>query len=149
MLSKKTKYAINALVYLAKDNSGKPIQISRIAESENIPRKFLEAILLDLRNAGMLSSKKGKTGGYYLHMQPSEINIADVVRLFDGAIALLPCVAHKYYERCEECKDEAVCGIRSIFSDLRTETVNILKNATLKEIISRNENMMRLKNAQV
>lgn len=141
MLSKKTKYAINALVHLAKDKSGQPVQISKIAAAENIPRKFLEAILLDLKNAGMLSSKKGKTGGYYLLMSPEEINIADVVRLFDGAIALLPCVAHKYYERCEECKDEATCGIRSIFSDVRNETVQILKLATLKEIISRAEKM--------
>jgi len=137
MLSKKTKYAINALVYLAKENSGDPIQISKIAESENIPRKFLEAILLDLRNAGLLSSKKGKTGGYYLLKTPDQINIAEVVRLFDGAIALLPCVAHKYYERCEECKDEAVCGIRDVFANVRNETVNMLKNATLSQIIER------------
>jgi Rrf2 family protein len=143
MLSKKSKYAINALVYLAKANSGLPIQISKIAESENIPRKFLEAILLDLRNAGMLSSKKGKTGGYYLHLTPEEINIAEVVRLFEGAIALLPCVAHKYYERCEECKDEATCGIRSVFADVRTETVNMLKKATLREIIDREEAMTK------
>ena len=137
MLSKKTKYAINALVYLAKEHNGEPIQISRIAESEHIPRKFLEAILLDLRNAGLLSSKKGKTGGYYLLRSPDEINIADVVRLFEGAIALLPCVAHKYYERCEECKDEATCGIRDVFADVRNETVNMLKNATLTSIIER------------
>lgn len=137
MLSKKTKYALNALVYLARQNNSEPIQISRIAESERIPRKFLEAILLDLRNAGFLSSKKGKTGGYYLLQTPDQINIADVVRLFDGAIALLPCVAHKYYERCEECKDEATCGIRDVFADVRNETVNMLKNATLASIIER------------
>ncbi len=144
MLSKKAKYAINALVYLAKESKGQPIQISRIAESENIPRKFLEAILLDLRNAGILSSKKGKTGGYYLHQDPGEINIAEVVRLFDGAIALLPCVAHKYYERCEECRDEAVCGIRSVFAEVRTETVNMLKKATLTEIINRGEALEKI-----
>jgi len=138
MISKKTKYAINALVYLAKEQKGSdPIQISKIAQSENIPRKFLEAILLDLKNAGMLSSRKGKAGGYYLHKSPDEINIADVMRLFDGPIALLPCVTFMYYERCEECKDEATCGIRSIFSDVRNETVNMLKNATLAEIMMR------------
>lgn len=140
MISKKTKYAINALVYLAKENKGtEPIQISKIAESENIPRKFLEAILLILKNAGMLSSRKGKTGGYFLHKSPDEINIADVMRLFDGPIALLPCVTHTYYERCEECKDEATCGIRSVFADVRNETVNTLKNATLTEIMLRAE----------
>lgn len=146
MISKKTKYAINALVYLAKENKGtEPIQISKIAESENIPRKFLEAILLILKNAGMLSSRKGKTGGYFLHKSPDEINIADVMRLFDGPIALLPCVTHTYYERCEECKDEATCGIRSVFADVRNETVNTLKNATLTEIMHRAEMMKKEK----
>ncbi|MGI8950541.1 MAG: RrF2 family transcriptional regulator [Chitinophagaceae bacterium] len=144
MLSKKTKYAINALVYLAREGKeGAPIQISKIAESEHIPRKFLEAILLDLRNAGILSSKKGKTGGYYLHLHPEQINIADVMRLFDGPIALLPCVAYKYYERCEECKDEATCGIRSVFSDVRNETVHMLKQATLAEIMKRSEGLQK------
>ena len=148
MLSRKTKYAINALVYLAREsNNGEPVQISRIAESENIPRKFLEAILLDLRHAGMLNSRKGKTGGYYLQQSPQEINIADVMRLFDGPIALLPCVAHKYYERCEECVNEEVCGIRSVFSDVRTETVRMLKKATLAEIIKRSASLNKKKPA--
>jgi Rrf2 family protein len=144
MLSRKTKYAINALVYLARENNnGEPVQISKIAESENIPRKFLEAILLELRHAGMLNSKKGKTGGYYLQQSPEQINIADVMRLFDGPIALLPCVAYKYYERCEECIDEETCGIRSVFSDVRSETVRALKQATLAEIIKRSESLKK------
>ncbi|SFQ48247.1 RrF2 family transcriptional regulator [Parafilimonas terrae] len=144
MLSKKTKYAINALVYLARQSKdGEPVQISRIAESENIPRKFLEAILLELRHAGMLNSRKGKTGGYYLQKTPEEINIADVMRLFDGPIALLPCVAYKYYERCEECIDEETCGIRSVFSDVRAQTVKMLKGATLAEIVSRSEGLKK------
>src|SRR6476469_7571567 len=138
MISKKTKYAINALVYIEKEDKGnEPIQISKIAESENIPRKFLEAILLDLRNAGILSSRKGKTGGYYLHKAPAEINVADIMRLFDGPIALLPCVTYMYYERCDECKDEGTCGIRSIFMDVRNETVNMLKNDNIAEIMLR------------
>ena len=142
MLSRKAKYAINALVYLARESKdGEPVQISRIAESEHIPRKFLEAILLELRHAGMLNSRKGKTGGYYLQQSPEKINIADVMRLFDGPIALLPCVAYKYYERCEECRDEESCGIRSVFSDVRSETVKMLKKATLAEIIMRSESL--------
>ncbi len=144
MLSKKTKYAINALVFLARENKGnEPIAIASISQSENIPRKFLEAILLDLKNAGMLNSKKGKAGGYYLQKSPDEINIAEVVRLFDGAIALLPCVAHLYYARCDECKDEATCGIRSVFADVRAESVNMLKKATLSEIIRRGEELTK------
>lgn len=138
MLSKKAKYAINALVYLARHNKGaEPIQISTIAEKEHIPRKFLEAILLDLKNAGMLNSKKGKAGGYYLQKSADEINIADVLRLFDGAIALIPCVAHLYYARCEECTDEATCGIRDVFAEVRAESVKMLKSATLAEIVRR------------
>ncbi len=142
MLSRKTKYAVNALVYLARESKdGKPIQISCIAEKENIPRKFLEAILLQLKNAGMLSSLKGKSGGYLLQKKADEINIADVMRLFDGPIALLPCVAYKYYKRCDECIDEGTCGIRAVFSEVRAETVKMLKNATLAEIIKRSENL--------
>ena len=143
MLSKKTKYAINALVYLAKGKRGEAIQISRIAESEHISRKFLEAILLALKNAGVLSSKKGMAGGYYLLMEPAEINIADVMRLFEGPIALLPCVSHKYYERCEECKDETTCGIRNVFAEIRNETVNHLKKATIQNILDR-ENILEV-----
>jgi Rrf2 family protein len=137
MLSKKAKYAINALVYLAQQPLERHIQISTIAEHENISRKFLETILLDLRNAGIVNSKKGKAGGYHLLQAPEEINMADVMRIFDGPIALLPCVAHKYYQKCNECKDEANCGIRDIFADVRRETVRMLKEATLAEIIKR------------
>ncbi len=137
MISKKTKYAINALVHLAKRKDEGPILISQIAEQENIPRKFLESILLDLKNAGILASKKGKGGGYYLLKPIEEVNMADVMRLFDGPIALLPCVTHKYYERCEECKDEETCGIRLTFLEVRNQTVELLKKATLKEIIRR------------
>jgi Rrf2 family protein len=137
MLSKKAKYAINALVYLAQQPQNEAIQIRTIAIEENISRKFLESILLILRNAGLVNSKKGKDGGYYLLQTPEEINMADVMRIFDGPIALLPCVAHKYYQKCNECKDEAHCGIRDIFSDVRRETVKMLKEATLAEIIRR------------
>ena len=137
MLSKKTKYAINALVYLAKHDGAEPITIKAIADSEHIPQKFLEAILLDMKNAGLLKSRKGRGGGYHLLRNPDDINLAEVMRLFDGPIALLPCVAYRYYERCEECKNEELCGIRSIFYEVRNATVELLKNATLAEIIRR------------
>ncbi|HEY8400642.1 MAG TPA: Rrf2 family transcriptional regulator [Cytophagaceae bacterium] len=141
MLSKKTKYAINALVHLAKEYNKGPILISTIAEQENIPQKFLEAILLDLRKAGILNSKKGKGGGYYLMKAPDQVDIAEVMRLFDGPIALLPCVSYKYYERCEECKDEETCGIRDLFYEVRNETVNQLKAGTLANIIKREQRL--------
>ncbi len=137
MISKKTKYAINALVYLTKKKDEGPILINQIATHENIPQKFLESILLDLRRAGILASKKGRGGGYYLLKEPDDVNLAEVMRLFDGPIALLPCVTHTYYERCEECKDEKTCGIRDVFMEVRNQTVELLKNATLEEIIKR------------
>lgn len=146
MLSKKAKYAINALVYLAKNYKQGPVLISEISESENIPQKFLEAILLELKKDGMLNSKKGKGGGYYLIKSPEEVNMADVIRSMDGAIALLPCVAHKYYEPCEECKDEATCGIRAVFSEVRNETVLLLKKSTLATILDNEEDLTRNKN---
>jgi Rrf2 family protein len=142
MLSKKTKYALNALVYLAKNIHTEPILISEIAEKEHIPKKFLEAILLDLKNAGILNSKKGKGGGYYLLRPPGEVNLADVIRLFDGAIGLLPCVTHKYYERCDECQDENICGIRDVFQEVRNQTVKILKDNSLQDLVDR-ENRLK------
>jgi Rrf2 family protein len=141
MLSKKSKYAIHALVYLAKCEVGKPIQIQEIAEAQNSSRKFLESILLDLRNAGLLVSRKGRYGGYLLSRKPEDVNLAEVIRIFEGAIAYLPCVTYKYYERCEECTDEKTCGVRNVFLELRNETVEILKKATLAEIIGREQHL--------
>ena len=141
MLSKKAKYAIHALIHLARNKDRGPVLISTIADTERIPQKFLEAILLDLKRGGILASKKGKGGGYYLLKEPEDVNMADVMRLFDGAIALLPCVTHKYYERCEECKDEETCGIRDVFMNVRNATVKILKAATLSEIIRKEEHL--------
>ena len=143
MISKKTKYAINALVYLTKNAHRAPIVISEIAKEEHIPQKFLEAILLDLKKAAVLASKKGKGGGYYLLKEPSEVNLADVMRLFDGPIAFLPCVTYKYYERCEECKDEATCGIRDVFYEVRNKTVEMLKNADLASIVEREDKLFQ------
>lgn len=137
MISKRTKYALNALVYLATQPQNQAIPINVIATSEHISRKFLEAILLELRRNGFVNSKKGKDVGYYLSKSTDEVNVAEVMRVFDGPIALLPCVTYKYYKRCDECKDEATCGIRKVFAELRTQTVNTLKSATLSEIVRR------------
>lgn len=141
MLSKKTKYAIKALVKLAKEYQKGPILIGDIAETERIPKKFLEAILLELRNAGILNSRKGKGGGYFLIKDPAEVDLANVIRLFDGPLALQPCVSFKYYQRCEECIDEETCGIRSVIQEVRDETVKVLKNNSLADIIKREENL--------
>lgn len=144
MLSKKCKYAIHALVYLAERYEQGPIQIQDISEKQHIPKKFLEAILLELRHANILESKKGKGGGYYLVKKPTDVNLMQVMRLIDGPIALLPCVSINYYERCDECRNEKSCGIRDSLMSVRDETLQILSNTTLSKIVKR-EKQLRLK----
>lgn len=135
MLSKKCKYAIHALVYLAERYQKGPVHIQEIADSQRIPKKFLEAILLELRNANVLHSKKGKGGGYYLHKKPEEVNLMEIIRLMDGAIAMLPCVSLNYYEACEECRDEQACEIREAFISVRDETLRVLSKSTLASLV--------------
>ncbi len=137
MLSKKTRYALKALVILGKNFGQAPIQISRIASEEHIPKKFLEQILLDLRNAGLLYSKKGAGGGYGLVKDPAEIHVAQVLRLTGGPIALLPCVSLNFYQKCDECINEGTCGVRDVFLDVRNATLKILSGTSIADIIRR------------
>ncbi len=145
MITKKAKYAMKAMIYLSRKKKGEHSLISDISKDEHIPKKFLEAILLDLRRAGYLGSKKGKGGGYYLIKSPEEINMVDILRLFEGAIALLPCVALKYYEPCEECEDEATCAIREIFRIVREQTLATLKENNFAEVVNKEKKLKRLK----
>ena len=132
ILSKKTRYAIVALTRLAREYGNGPIQIREIAESEKIPQSFLENILLELRKMGILGSKLGKAGGYYLLKKPEEVNLAEIVRYFEGTIALMYCVSEKAYQPCEFCKDELNCEIRKVFKEIRDTSFDILKRTTLK-----------------
>ena len=141
MLSKKSQYSIYALVKLAREKNKGPILIRDIAESEKIPKKFLEAILLDLRNLGIIGSKKGKGGGYYLIKQPSEINLATIIRKFDGPLAFIPCASKNYYEKCNHGKDESRCGVKQVFDEIRIETDRMLRNTTIADIIEREESI--------
>ncbi len=141
MLSKKTRYAIKALVVLGKNFGQPPMQISRISSEENIPKKFLEQILLDMRNSGLLFSKKGSGGGYGLVKDPSEIFLVEILRLTGGPVALLPCVSLKFYQRCEECVDENTCGVRDVFMDVRNATLKILSQTSIADVIKR-ENVL-------
>lgn len=136
MLSKKCKYAIHALVHMAKKPDEKFL-IKDIAVACRIPKKFLEGILLELKRAGVLGSKQGKNGGYFLRRKPKDVNLAEVVRLFDGAIAAIPCATYKYYESCDECEDEETCAIRFAFLEVRNATVEMLKKDTLDKLIKR------------
>jgi Rrf2 family protein len=130
-LSRKGRYALRALYALAGREEGAPMLIADLAAQENIPRKFLEAILLELKNAGILRSKKGKGGGYVLAKSPTEIVLGDVIRVIDGPVAPIPCVSERAYARCEECSDEATCGTRLVMKQVRDAIVQILDNTTL------------------
>lgn len=138
MLSKKTKYGIKALTYLAKQHDKSPVQIATISKSENISLKFLESILLTLRKTGFLGSKKGKGGGYYLLKHPSEIQMTAVMRVLEGPIAMVPCVSLNFYEKCDDCPDENACAVHSLMIKVRDSTLQIFKNTTL-ESLTKNE----------
>ncbi len=137
MISKKTKYAIKALVLLAKNEGNKPMLISDIATREQLPKKFLEAILLELKHNGYLGSKKGAGGGYYLIKAAADIKLSALLRIVDGPIALLPCVSLNFYERCEGCIDEANCGIRGVMMEVRDATLKILTETSIADVANR------------
>jgi len=125
-----------ALTRLARDYGKGAILISELANSEKLPRRFLENILLELKKMGVLGSKLGKSGGYFLLRHPKDVNLAEIVRQFDGPIALLPCVSEKAYQPCEFCRDETACNIRKVFKEIRDNTFEKLENATLEMLIS-------------
>jgi Rrf2 family protein len=133
MLSKKAKYALKALTVLTERFGHGPVLISDLAERERIPRKFLEAILLQLKNNGILMSKKGKGGGYFLNRPPGMINLGQVIRVIDGPLAPLPCVSQTAYQRCDECVDEKTCNIRMVMKQVRDATALILEGTSLAQ----------------
>ncbi len=120
---------------LAKSYGGEPMNILSISQSERIPKKFLEQILLEMRNAGFLFSKKGAGGGYSLLKDPAEINLVHVMRLTGGPIAQLSCVSLNFYQRCDECRDEESCGIRDAFQHVRDATLKILTETSIADLI--------------
>jgi len=134
MLSKKTKYGIKALAHLARQEDRLPIQISSISKAENISQKFLESILLTLRKNGILGSKKGKGGGYYLLKEPKDIPLTDVMRLLEGPIAMVPCVSLNFYEKCADCPDEDTCAVHNIMLKVRDNTLEIFRNTSLADL---------------
>ncbi|MEO7768752.1 MAG: Rrf2 family transcriptional regulator [Ferruginibacter sp.] len=134
MLSKKTQYALKALGYLAAKFGEGPVLISEISKNKKIPIKFLETILLELKQHNVLDSKKGKGGGYYLLEHPKKTTLAQAIRMVGGPIALLPCVSINFYEKCEDC-DEATCGLNKAMIQTRNATLKILEKKTLEELI--------------
>jgi Rrf2 family protein len=133
VLNKKTQYALQALQYLAEHKDNGPVLISEISSQKNIPLKFLESILLQLKKEGILDSKKGKGGGYYLNLPPQKISLATIIRMIHGPIAMLPCVSLYFYERCANC-DEENCGLHDTMILVRDATLKILEKKTVADL---------------
>ena len=137
MISQKAKYALRALIALARaDDPSKTLFISDIAEQQRIPKKFLEQILLDLKHHGIVVSRRGKAGGYLLLKKPAEITFGEVLRIIDGPLAPLPCLSRMAYRRCDDCRDEASCAVRRVFARVTEATRNVLDNTTIADCIS-------------
>lgn len=136
MLSSKAKYGLKAMVYLARHEDQGAVVIQEIASAETMPKKFLDAILLELKNHGFLASKKGKGGGYVLARRASSIRVGDIVRVLDGPLAPVPCVSRTAYRRCDDCRDETGCAVRSVMGQVRDAIAAILDNVSLAEMAS-------------
>jgi Rrf2 family protein len=143
MLSKKTKYALKALIHLASQPAEEPILISELARAESIPRKFLEAILLALKNAGILQSKIGKGGGYYLAREPRNITVGSIIKVLEGGYAPVQCLNDASSPGCDECADPSNCGIRLVMNDVMLAISSVLETNTLADLIERSENARR------
>jgi Rrf2 family protein len=139
MITKKTKYAFKALIHLAKTPIGQQVLIADLARDGNIPKKFLEFILLSLRKGGLLLSKVGRGGGYYLAHHPSKITIGSIVRILEGDIAPVQCLSTTNYARCEECNDEKTCGIRLTMADVNVVLSEVMDSLTLADMVDRSE----------
>jgi Rrf2 family protein len=134
MLTKKAKYGLKALVHLAGVEPGQTALVAEIAKAEQIPKKFLDAILGDLRNAGFVHSKKGKGGGYALARAPAEIVVGNVVRALDGPLAPIQCASRTVYRRCDDCVDEIHCAVRLVMLQAREAIAGVLDNTTLAQM---------------
>jgi Rrf2 family protein len=134
LLSRKSKYGLKALLVLAQEAGRGPVLVSELARRDAIPKKFLEAILLELKRHGIVESKKGKGGGYFLRRGPDEITFGEVLRVLDGPLAAVPCVSHTAYMKCTECVDERTCGVRLAMKEVRDATARILDSTTLVDV---------------
>jgi Rrf2 family protein len=136
-ISKKTKYGLQALTTLARRYGEGPVLIATLAKDDDIPIKFLELILLDLKNGGILESKKGPGGGYLLSRPPEKITVGSVIRMMEGPLAPLPCASETAYRPCEECKDVEHCGTRMVMREVRDAMAEILDRTTLQDVVDR------------
>lgn len=137
MLSRKAKYGLKALIHLARHAGEGPVLIEDLARVERIPRKFLEQILLELKKKGLLTSRKGRGGGYQLGKGPDSIFMGEIIRVLDGPLAPVPCVSVTAYRKCDECLDERTCGIRLVMQEVRDGIAGILDTTSLADVLRR------------
>lgn len=136
MLSKKSQYAFKALSYLVEKREAGPVLIAEISKTKNIPLKFLENILLELKKADILDSKKGKGGGYFFKQKPENISFAQIIRLMNGPIAMLSCVSLNFYKKCENCSEDH-CGLHDTMAEVRDASLRILENKNLLDLLEK------------
>jgi Rrf2 family protein len=134
VLTKKGKYGLKAMVHLAQSEPGRPVPVMEISEKQRIPKKFLDAILCELRNAGFVHSKMGKGGGYSLARPPSAITVGELVRTIDGPLAPVPCASKTRYRRCDDCHDETTCAVRRIMQRAQEALSSVLDTCSLQEM---------------
>jgi Rrf2 family protein len=138
MITQKMKYALKALLVLADaaaQETPEALTIEAIAKRSGTPKRFLEHILLEVRNAGIIASTRGRSGGYQLIKPPAEISISELLRLIDGPIAPLPCLSRRAYQRCEDCVDEESCRIRKVFADIFWSYLLLIESLTLADML--------------
>ena len=136
MLSQKARYALRALFVLGAHEGDEPVMIADIAREANVPRKFLEQILLEMKRRGIVHSQRGKFGGYTLGREPEDIAFAEVIRVIDGPLALSPCASRTAYRRCDDCDDETTCTIRKVLLNVRDATAEILEHHTIAHALA-------------
>jgi Rrf2 family protein len=136
MLSRKCKYGLKAALRLATEPAGEPMNVTRLASAERIPKKFLDQILLELKRRGILQSRKGQGGGYMLGRPPGTISFGEIVRTLEGPLAPIGCVSVTAYARCVECEDEARCGVRMVMKRVRDATADILDHTMLADVVA-------------
>ena len=138
MLTQRSRYALRAMLYLAEAPAAPgPTPMHRIADAATVPRKFLELILLDLRDAGLVVSTRGKMGGYRLARATRLISLGEIIRVIEGPLALVPCVSRTAYRPCADCRSEADCAIRHAMMRVRDETARILDGTSLADATAR------------
>ncbi|MGY6634203.1 MAG: RrF2 family transcriptional regulator [Alkalilacustris sp.] len=139
MITQKMKYALKALMELAAERAGegRPLRIEEIATRSSTPKRFLEHILLEIRNAGFIASVRGRHGGYILIKEPREVPLSELMRLIDGPIAPLPCLSRRAYQRCEDCPDEGACRLRQVFGQVFWSYLVLIESLTLADLVDR------------